>query len=234
VKPRQERESRRLALLGLALLASIAGFLAVLAWPEATKHPALRKSVVEAPAPPRERTWRTKGPVPGATLAEPVEHLPTPGRGPVPVYHPRDKDEWQGMLVNMSMRAMCEASEQCGLAAACINQLCSPCRTDGECAKGELCVLDHCLLAKNVSCRSRRDCSGEEVRCILSGYSSDPRNNAELLAACKEAAGGQAQPPDRIQAKGKPAPRPPVNTAELIGSVREFAKNGGLVPTDVP
>jgi hypothetical protein len=142
-----------------------------------------------------------------------------------PVYHPRDKSEWQGMLVNMSMRALCKGARSCGLAAACMDGRCGPCATDGQCGDGERCVLDHCVLAPNVHCRSHRDCFGTDALCVLSGYSSDPRGNADMRADCLVPRGGKALPDDLQLSVGIPAPAPEVNAGELMDSVRRAAGN---------
>jgi hypothetical protein len=107
-------------------------------------------------------------------------------------YHPRPEGEWQGMRVNLALRATCERSEGCGLAMACREGLCGPCEADGECAGGEVCVLDHCVPRAQAACRSRSDC-GEEELCVLSGYSSDARNNGGMRASCLAGRGGEEE-----------------------------------------
>jgi hypothetical protein len=90
------------------------------------------------------------------------------------------------MLVDLSMQQVyCEDSEQCGQGMACVGQDggCGPCSGDSDCASGEVCVLDHCLLEQNVECRSYTDCP-EGYQCILSGLSADPRGNGEMRAYC--------------------------------------------------
>ena len=141
----------------------------------------------------------------------------------VSVYHPRNKSEWQGMLVDMSNRALCKGARSCGLAAACLDGQCGPCETDGQCGDGERCVLDHCVLAPNVHCRSHTDCSSAGARCELSGYSSDPRGNADLRADCLVPKDGKALPDDLQLPVGIPAPAPEVNGGELMDSVRRAA-----------
>lgn len=97
--------------------------------------------------------------------------------------YPRDPAEWQGMRVNMCLRALCETSAGCGLAAACLpDGMCGPCARDADCAAGESCVLDYCVLSENVGCRSRADCGGEH--CLLSGLCGSPRNNEAMFAYC--------------------------------------------------
>jgi hypothetical protein len=111
--------------------------------------------------------------------------------------------------------------------------LCGPCRQDAECADGEICILDHCLLSRNAKCRSRRECAGEEALCILSGYSADPRGNAALTAECRGPRGGQAQPEDWRPPAGLGAPAPPVRSVELMESVRRIAR-GPMAPRQRP
>lgn len=109
--------------------------------------------------------------------------------------HPRAPDEWQGMLVDLSMMAVCAETARCGLAMSCRpTGTCGPCVHDADCASGELCVLDHCLRRSLAHCRSRRDCATGAL-CVLSGYSSGPRGNEETTADCIAGRGGTPQVP---------------------------------------
>jgi hypothetical protein len=103
-------------------------------------------------------------------------------------YHPRDADEWQGMLVDISSPIGCE--DFCGLALACIDSECLPCASDEDCLDGEGCALDHCVLVDNLECRSRHDCPGDEL-CLLSGYTGGTaRANEDMRAYCLGSSGG--------------------------------------------
>jgi Cys-rich repeat protein len=87
------------------------------------------------------------------------------------------------MPVDPGMQAECDGrSQTCGMAMACLGERCGPCGTDADCASGEVCVLEHCLLREHVACRHQADCGGE--MCILSGYSADVRGNADMRAEC--------------------------------------------------
>lgn len=110
-------------------------------------------------------------------------------------YHPRDPNEWQGMLVDICLRAQCDVSERCGLAAACLDDgMCGPCATDDQCGAGEVCVLDYCLLPENVSCRSYRECASGAL-CILSGITGGtPRGNEDMRAYCSSGSGATPMP----------------------------------------
>lgn len=108
---------------------------------------------------------------------------------PPPKFHPRPKDEWQGMLIDMNLRPMCERTEQCGLGLVCREEHCLPCLRDGECEPNESCVLDHCVRTEFVGCHSRRDCDDEEL-CVLTGYSADPRGNEKMKSKCLSPFGG--------------------------------------------
>lgn len=110
-----------------------------------------------------------------------------PGSAPPPVYHPRDPNEWQGMLVDVSaLPIFCRTPSDCGAALGCFGKNgCGPCAVDRDCGSGEACVLDRCVLNYNVWCRSYRDCSGG-VKCMLTGLSDDPRGNAEMQAVCAD------------------------------------------------
>lgn len=136
------------------------------------------------------RGWR-----PGATFvgrptseafkggADPSVPAPRPGSTARFEYAPREAGEWQGMLVNLSLQASCDESSRCGLGMACNLGRCGPCSGDGDCASGERCVLQHCIPEENAHCRSRHDC-GDTNLCVLSGYSSDARGNAETSSFC--------------------------------------------------
>ena len=150
-----------------------------------------------------------------------LEDAPAPSGALEPAeYHPRDPNEWQGMLVNTTLQPECARSEQCGLAMACIEGRCGACRNDAQCDGGEVCVIDHCVPATQVTCRSRRDCAGSESFCILSGYSSDPRGNDEMTAFCQEASGGREQDfADLELPHGVPAEPMPVQPSDLLDSL---------------
>lgn len=104
-------------------------------------------------------------------------------------YHPRDPDEWQGMLVDISSPLYCEGF--CGMALACIEEQCLPCESDAQCMEGEGCVLDHCMPLDNIECRGRADC-GDDL-CVLSGYTGGTaRANEDMRAYCLSPSGGSS------------------------------------------
>ena len=106
-----------------------------------------------------------------------------PGAGPSLEHAPRDPAEWQGMLVNTTFQALCDTSSRCGLAMACDAGRCGACARDSDCATGEVCSLQHCVLSSLAACRSRADCPTGEL-CLLTGYASDPRGNGDMRAYC--------------------------------------------------
>lgn len=143
-------------------------------------------------------------------------------------YHPRPADEWQGMLVDMSQRQYCEASSFCGFALACLDDgACGPCERDDQCASGEVCVLDHCVLAQNAGCRSRQDCAAEgpDALCVLSGLTGgEARGNGAMTSFCLAPRGGLVQdesaPDPRREARlaaaaAQPPEAPPVSADYL-------------------
>src|SRR5690606_14448745 len=72
----------------------------------------------------------------------------------------------------------------CGMARACVDDLCTPCIADGECLASELCVLGVCLVQELVGCQSSADCLQGEV-CMMSGFTPlDDRNNRDLKSKC--------------------------------------------------
>lgn len=135
--------------------------------------------------------------------ASPPEVSRGTGKGiaPPPRYHPRDPNEWQGQLINLDIHPECDTSSRCGLALACIKGLCGPCSEDAQCAQGEVCVLDQCLLSSNAKCRRRSDCPADEY-CQLTGLSTDVRSNADMKALCSGAV------PVPIQSQENAVPKP--------------------------
>jgi hypothetical protein len=100
-----------------------------------------------------------------------------------PEYHPRDPNEWDGMPVSLE-GPYCEESASCGLALACVDQMCGACTADQDCAPGEGCVVQHCLRTELIGCRSYRDCS--PAVCILSGLTGGtPRGNEDMTSYCQ-------------------------------------------------
>ncbi|MCB9649703.1 MAG: hypothetical protein H6730_24360 [Deltaproteobacteria bacterium] len=161
-----------------------------------------RSARIEAPAPVAHPEHHEHQPsagrpafVPAAPRAMAASAAPTvkaadaeatPGLLPPPRFHPRAAEEWQGMKVDLSLQPPCMESFHCGQAMACnvAEHRCGPCEVDADCGSGEACVLDHCVLDSNVSCRHRADC-GEDALCVLSGLSAGVRGNAEMRAYCQ-------------------------------------------------
>lgn len=111
---------------------------------------------------------------------------------PAREFHPRPEDEWQGMRVRVGNQPICAGKSSCSFALACRDGLCGPCLADEDCAGGEVCVLDHCLIGENVTCRSYSDCD-EGSLCVLSGYSAGYRGNGDMRAQCLSPSGGAGQ-----------------------------------------
>lgn len=96
--------------------------------------------------------------------------------------------EWQGMPIG-DIAPPCEVSSDCGMARACLNDKCVGCQQD-DCAIGEQCVLQHCVISKLVGCKSNADCRDGAV-CVLSGYTrNDPRGNSDMTSFCVDESGG--------------------------------------------
>jgi hypothetical protein len=77
----------------------------------------------------------------------------------------------------------CSDEAVCQAALACIDGYCDGCSTSDECQAGEVCVVEHCVLAQLAKCTSFRDCRDGEV-CVLSGYTDDLRGNGTMEAVC--------------------------------------------------
>ena len=106
-----------------------------------------------------------------------------PGVGPAIELAPRVESEWQGMLVNTTFQASCDTSSRCGLAMACQAGRCGACTQDAQCGAGEVCSMQHCVIASNAACRARAECPIGEL-CMLTGYADDARGNGEMRAYC--------------------------------------------------
>jgi hypothetical protein len=151
---------------------------------------------------------------------------PAPARNarpkpPSPNLKPRAEGEWQGMLVDLSVAPTCETTAHCSMAQVCRAGRCLPCERDGECVVGEVCVLDHCVRKELTTCRSANDCQG--VPCVLSGYSSGARNNAETRSYCANPESGQPHV-EEDGPQDDPRPEPPLAqrlTDRLRQSLRE-------------
>jgi hypothetical protein len=136
-------------------------------------------------------------------------------------FHPRDPQEWQGMLINTDATPPCEASATCGLARACKGGRCVACGTDGDCAAGEVCVLDHCVVHALAGCRGRTDCAAGSL-CILSGYSSEARGNEGMRSLCLDPASGASTIPEPEPAPPDPRTRLPYD--DLVRRATEAAR----------
>lgn len=141
-----------------------------------------------------------------------------------PVWHPRPSTEWQGMLVNTRQAPPCESSALCGLGRACKDGICTACERSGECAPGEVCVLDHCLVEKLVRCRLTRECEKGHV-CILSDYSSLPRGNEGMEALCSNPKGGATHQPRNSEAIAPNDTRTHFTYDDLLKDARQAAKS---------
>jgi hypothetical protein len=183
---RHRTRLRRAALIALIGVLAAAGWLTGVATRE---------------GPPAVASVRAVAPAGAALAAAPRPALPSLApAGAVAVadlLHPRPAHEWQGMRVDLSQRQYCEASSYCGFALACLgDQQCGPCQRDDQCAAGEACVLDHCVVAANVGCRTRADCAGagDDAMCVLSGLTGgEPRGNGEMRSFCRSSSGGTPQ-----------------------------------------
>ena len=216
--------SRRLVYLALVGVLAAAGWLAGTATrggPPAAGEPVLR---------------------PAALAGTPRPELPSPASAGAPnaaadVLHPRPAHEWQGMRVDLSQRQYCEASSYCGLALACLgDRRCGACQRDDQCAGGEVCVLDHCVVAAHAGCRTSAECvaggpgagdpgAGPGALCVLSGLSGgEPRGNTGMRSYCQLSSGGTPQDesvPDTrraarlAEAAAQQPVAPPVSAAAL-------------------
>lgn len=135
----------------------------------------------------------------------------------------RAAEEWQGMKLDDAVAFQCGTTEHCGLARACIDGLCVGCAADAECLSGEACVLEHCVPQANVECTSRRECGVDEL-CMLTGYSTGPRNNDAMRATCRATSGGTEQPEARPPRAVAYHPAP-IETASIVEALKPNEEN---------
>jgi len=135
-------------------------------------------------------------------------------------FHPRAEGEWQGMRVRLDRQPICAGGQSCGLALACKDSRCGPCLSDDECAEGEVCVLDHCVLEDAVGCTSRQDCEDGSL-CALSGYTAGLRGNEDMRAFCLATSGGTPQSPEALETRrGTAAAPPPVQASAILEELK--------------
>lgn len=103
----------------------------------------------------------------------------------------------------------------CGLAMACIDEKCGPCSKDFDCLNDEVCVFQHCVLEENVSCRTKNECEEDDALCVLNGYSSGVRGNADMKAFCRSSSGGEPQVQDLEERRRFDAERGPFQPAAV-------------------
>jgi hypothetical protein len=189
---------RRRAAWTAVLLALVVGCAWIVARGQARPAAPLPRSAIRWTAP--QATVQSQ---PGERPPAPAAVPPPPSAvTPEPAASSTRGGEWEGMPIDRSSAPYCEASERCGLARACVESVCTACGADRDCATGEACVLEHCVLTRLAECRSRADCPAGDL-CILSGYSPDPRGNADMRASCASPRSGTATRPD--------VPMPPVD-----------------------
>jgi hypothetical protein len=125
------------------------------------------------------------------------------------------------MLVNVDAFPPCESSAGCGLGRACRQGKCEACVQDNDCAQGEACVLDHCVVRALAACRGRADCAAGQL-CVLSGYSNQARGNEDMRAYCLDPASGTGSVPGPAEAA--PDPRTRLPDDDLLDRAREAAR----------
>lgn len=169
----------------------------------------------------QSRTRRGDSGIPQSVATEAVKDEKKDPFGP-PHYAPRPADEWQGMLINLNITPPCNSSAECGLARACINSKCMPCERDEQCANDEACVLQHCISVDRVECRHTAEC-GAGSKCILSGYSREPRGNEGTRSYCNSDISGAARVMRPEPLPKRDGPLPPLATDHLVEAARAAA-----------
>jgi hypothetical protein len=180
---------RTLRFLVLAVLGLLVGFGARQLWSRPTAAPAQFGLAAKVrPSTPASRRLAER--VAARPAALPV------AEGPDVVikaeFFPRDAGEWQGMRI-LTTQPACSTSETCGLGLACVENRCGPCQNDGQCLSNERCAVDHCVPAAGLACRSQKDCASGEL-CVLTPYSADARGNTGMRSRCLAPEGGTDVP----------------------------------------
>lgn len=183
-------------------------------WAMPVPHDDVPRSRSMHDAPVKQAIPSTPGPDPVVRVAS-AAHQPVPQ----PRFEPRDPDEWQGMRMDLTHRPPCDVSSRCGRGRACVGGECRACRADYDCERGASCVLQHCVLTNRMECRTRTDCKRGEL-CVLSGYSSDPRGNAQMRAYCLAAFGtGESLPEPEFEGARPSIERPPSLQEQLMDAI---------------
>jgi hypothetical protein len=138
----------------------------------------------------------------------------------------RAAEEWQGMRVPDYPRPICNETAGCGGGLTCLpDGTCGACTRDDQCLRDEVCALDHCLKRANVTCRRKANCDQSNGRalCILSGYSEDPRHNADMRSECNADNGPPRKPtfPAPYVSDLPPGPPPSLDPRQMLDSLRE-------------
>jgi hypothetical protein len=192
----------------------------------------LPSSATQTASPPVPQTVDRFDPVPDGGIREVKQvemqaepHYEGIGTAPPPVYFPRDPHEWQGRLVELNGE-ICNDQGYCGRAKACRpDGQCGPCTVDSECEDGEACVLDQCVKAENVRCRSRRDCPDEAFCVFFSKGANGPRGNDGLVALChgseeqaqlRDQRGRAREVVDPALPPNRPRPPEPIDRSALL------------------
>lgn len=192
------------------------------------------------PAPTRAETYVPAPSTPPKAPAVPAPEVQARLAGALPPsqFHPRDPGEWQGMKVDLTLQPPCMESAHCGQAMACnrVTNRCGPCSLDSDCGSTEACVLDHCLPADKVTCRSRLDCA-DDALCVLSGLSADARGNRDMSSSCRSSQLGQAEPRSQANAEALDAQalspeHPSVYGAQLLEGLRAAQESKDEDTTD--
>lgn len=213
---------RKAAIAGTALLAGLCiGFATRDTTPSgaaaSSRPPA---SVVSASSPSTLLVADARNRRSVAVVAPSAQGTETPTGAPAPlrVARTRAPGEWDGMPAEYTSQA-CPSAELCGLALGCHKFRCGPCAADIDCAPGEVCVLQHCVLSAQVACRARSDCDGGDL-CVLSGLSPGPRGNGDMRAYCLSSGGPSGETPVVAPTPG-PQILPEIHPMKLLSTLRE-------------
>jgi hypothetical protein len=218
VPPRRRARFALPALAVAALLASVAYYMSR---GEAPVLATLSRDELKSSRPARVDLDRATEDVPGQGI---VKVVPGAAGDPTSTYKARPEGEWDGMLVDLAVQPPCVDGGHCGLARACIADVCTACERDLDCDRGEACVLDHCLRQTQVRCHSSQDCPVGE-KCVLSGYSPDPRGNAGMSADCIGRGRGSNKPQVSRAATGDNNPARETSYDDELRRAKEFHPN---------
>ena len=106
----------------------------------------------------------------------------------------------------------CITADDCGASNGCRSGRCAPCHDSRDCATGELCISESCILATNASCTSDDDCL-DSVRCATTSPEGGFRGNLAQRSFCLPYSGTTPNSPEESEPSTNIQSNSPLNSA---------------------